>query len=31
MDKWLHRLSLTLAGIGLLVSIYMTVYKITSN
>ncbi len=31
MDKWLYRLSLALAGIGLLVSIYMTIYKITSN
>lgn len=31
MDKWLYRLSLALVGIGLLVSIYMTIYKITSN
>ncbi len=31
MDKWLYRLSLILTGIGLLVSIYMTVYKMTSN
>lgn len=31
MDKWLYRLSLALAGVGLLVSIYMTIYKITAN
>jgi uncharacterized membrane protein len=31
MDKWLFRGSVTLAVIGLLVSIYMTIYKITDN
>ncbi|GAB4504689.1 MAG: hypothetical protein Fur0043_16830 [Anaerolineales bacterium] len=31
MDKWLYRISLALAMIGLLVSVYMTIYKITSN
>lgn len=31
MDKWLYRALVALAIIGLLVSIYMTVYKITSN
>jgi len=31
MDKWLYRLSLILTAIGLLVSIYMTIYKVTSN
>lgn len=31
MDKWLHRVSLALAMVGLLVSIYMTIYKVTSN
>jgi len=31
MDKWLYRTSVALAVLGLLVSIYMTVYKITSN
>jgi uncharacterized membrane protein len=31
MDKWLYRISIILAVIGLLVSIYMTIYKITSN
>jgi uncharacterized membrane protein len=31
MDKWLYRISVALAVLGLLVSIYMTVYKVTSN
>ena len=31
MDKWLYRASLALVVIGLLVSIYMTIYKLTSN
>ena len=31
MDKWFYRISIILAVIGLLVSIYMTIYKITSN
>lgn len=31
MDKWLFRISAILVVIGLLVSIYMTVYKVTSN
>jgi uncharacterized membrane protein len=31
MDKWLYRALVALAIIGLAVSIYMTVYKITSN
>ena len=31
MDKWLYRISVILVVIGLLVSIYMTIYKITSN
>ncbi|RJP52879.1 MAG: vitamin K epoxide reductase family protein [Anaerolineaceae bacterium] len=31
MDKWLYRASIALAIIGLLVSIYMTVYKYTGN
>jgi len=31
MDKWLYRISLILVVIGLLVSIYMTIYKATSN
>ena len=31
MNKWLYRVSLLLAGLGLLVSIYMTVYKLTEN
>lgn len=31
MDKWLYRVSAILVVIGLLVSIYMTIYKITSN
>lgn len=28
MDKWLYRISVALAVLGLLVSIYMTIYKI---
>lgn len=31
MDKWLYRASAALAVVGLLVSIYMTIYKITDN
>ncbi|WKZ34660.1 MAG: vitamin K epoxide reductase family protein [Anaerolineales bacterium] len=31
MDKWLYRASAALVIVGLLVSIYMTIYKITSN
>lgn len=31
MDKWLYRTSMILVVIGLLVSIYMTIYKATSN
>ncbi|MEW6029983.1 MAG: vitamin K epoxide reductase family protein [Chloroflexota bacterium] len=31
MDKWLVRISVALVIVGLLVSIYMTVYKLTSN
>jgi uncharacterized membrane protein len=31
MDKWLYRASVALVIVGLLVSIYMTVYKLTSN
>ena len=31
MDKWLYRISLILVVIGLIVSIYMTIYKATSN
>ncbi|MFZ5909836.1 MAG: vitamin K epoxide reductase family protein [Chloroflexota bacterium] len=31
MDKWLHRVSLALAVVGLVVSIYMTIYKVSSN
>jgi uncharacterized membrane protein len=31
MDKWLYRISAILVVIGLLVSIYMTIYKATSN
>jgi len=31
MDKWLYRASLALVVLGLLVSIYMTIYKLTSN
>jgi len=31
MDKWLYRASFALVIVGLLVSIYMTIYKLTSN
>lgn len=31
MDKWLYRASVALVVVGLLVSIYMTVYKFTGN
>ena len=31
MDKWLYRSSVVLVVLGLLVSIYMTIYKLTSN
>jgi uncharacterized membrane protein len=31
MDKWLYRVSAALVVLGLAVSIYMTIYKITSN
>lgn len=31
MDKWLYRISVILVVVGLLVSIYMTIYKITDN
>ena len=31
MDKWLYRASFALVIVGLLVSIYMTIYKVTSN
>jgi uncharacterized membrane protein len=31
MDKWLYRVSVAFAVLGLLVSIYMTIYKLTSN
>ena len=31
MDKWLYRASLALVIVGLLVSIYMTIYKFTNN
>jgi len=31
MDKWLYRISVLLVVIGLIVSIYMTIYKVTSN
>ena len=31
MDKWLYRASIALVILGVLVSIYMTVYKLTSN
>jgi len=31
MDKWLYRASVTFVVIGLLVSIYMTIYKQTGN
>jgi uncharacterized membrane protein len=31
MDKWLYRVSIALAILGVLVSAYMTVYKLTEN
>lgn len=31
MNKWLYRISIALAVLGLLVSIYMTIYKLTEN
>lgn len=31
MDKWLYRLSIALVTLGLLVSVYMTIYKLTEN
>lgn len=31
MDKWLYRAMLALTVLGLFVSIYMTIYKLTSN
>jgi uncharacterized membrane protein len=31
MDKWLYRSSVALAILGMLVSIYMTIYKLTEN
>ena len=31
MDKWLYRVSIALAVLGVLVSAYMTVYKLTEN
>jgi uncharacterized membrane protein len=31
MDKWLYRISVITVVVGLLVSIYMTIYKVTSN
>jgi len=31
MDKWLYRVSAALVIVGLLISIYMTIYKITSD
>ena len=31
MDKWLYRASVALVVAGLLVSIYLTIYKLTSN
>lgn len=31
MDKWLYRISIILVVIGLIVSVYMTIYKATSN
>ena len=31
MDKWLYRISIALTVLGLLVSIYMTIYKLTNN
>jgi uncharacterized membrane protein len=31
MDKWLYRISIALALLGLVVSIYMTIFKLTEN
>jgi uncharacterized membrane protein len=31
MDKWLYRISLALAILGILVSVYMTIFKLTEN
>lgn len=31
MDKWLYKASIVLVVIGILVSIYMTIYKLTAN
>ncbi len=31
MDKWLYRICIALSTLGLLVSIYMTIFKLTSN
>jgi uncharacterized membrane protein len=31
MDKWLYRISIALSLLGLIVSIYMTVFKLTDN
>jgi uncharacterized membrane protein len=31
MDKWLYRISMTLAILGILVSTYMTIFKLTEN
>ena len=31
MEKWLYRISMGLAVLGILVSIYMTIYKLTEN
>jgi uncharacterized membrane protein len=31
MDKWLFRFSIALAVLGMLVSIYMTIFKLTDN
>ncbi len=31
MDKWIYRISIALVVLGMLVSIYMTIYKLTEN
>ncbi len=31
MDKWLYRISIALTVLGILVSVYMTIYKLTDN
>ena len=31
MNKWLYRISIALALLGLAVSIYMTIFKLTDN